>query len=220
MAECSHTTNCALFPMISVNSALKVWRTFYCEGKWTECARYKLSLENKAVPSNLLPNGKVIDLDVGRTVAKPAPAPATKPVEVKTEASTRGELEKIEKDIASIDLDAPVSEATVPQPAASAAPADATSGDTMSYYLRMQIHPDPGVMTEIIRSLGRGRVRIDAVTEKKGLNSNAPSYLIVLTDQVDDSTLNAAAVSLQSLSCVVGEVKRIALEKMNEGQLV
>ena len=213
MAACSHTTDCELFPMISVNSALRVWRTFYCDGKWHECARYKLSLEGKSVPPNLLPNGKSIDLGVGtpQAAAKPVPAKA------KAEVPVLAELEKIEEDIAAIDLDAP---ATAPQPAASVTAAAAASSNTMSYYLRMQIQSGTGVMTEIIRSLGQNRVRIDAITEKKGLNESAPNYLIVLTDQIDELTLNQAVAGLRSLACVEGEIKRVALEKMADGQLV
>ncbi|MEE8388252.1 MAG: hypothetical protein V3R65_06740 [Acidiferrobacterales bacterium] len=179
MAVCTHTSGCELFPMISVNSALRVWRTFYCEGKWHECARYKLSLKSKPVAQNLLPNGKFIDLAVVKpqAVAKPAPSAA--------------------------------------RVAAAAAPVD-----TMSYYLRMQIHSGAGVMAEIIRSLGQRKVRIDAVTEKKGRNESAPSYLMVLIDQIDEPTLNEAVAGLQGLGCVEGEIKRVALEKMADGRLL
>ncbi len=219
MAACSHTTDCTLFPMISVNSALKVWRTFYCEGRWTECARYKLSLKGKSVLPNLLPNGKIIDLDIGKPQVMAKPAPAAAPVEAKSKTSIRDELENIEEDITAIDFDASATP-TAPQPVVSVTPATVVSGDTMSYYLRMQIHPGAGVMTEVIRSLGQGRVRIDAVTEKKGLSESAPSYLIVLIDQVDESTLNEAVAGLKDLACVQGDVKRVALERMANGQLV
>ncbi|MDA8363881.1 MAG: ankyrin repeat domain-containing protein [Gammaproteobacteria bacterium] len=58
---CGHTKNCELFPQFALNPALKVWQTHYCEGEFAQCARYRLSLEGKAVPLNLLPNGKRVE---------------------------------------------------------------------------------------------------------------------------------------------------------------
>ncbi|MEE8481998.1 MAG: hypothetical protein V3S12_01465 [Acidiferrobacterales bacterium] len=212
MAVCSHTSNCELFPMISVNSALKVWRTFYCETKWHECARFKLSLEGKSVPPNLLPNGKSLDLGIGKpqVAAKPAP------VAVKTRTAGKSALAEVENEIADINLNAPAPALPVSAPA----PVATASGDTMSYYLRMQIVSSAGVMTQIIRSLGQSHVRIDAVTEKKGVGEGGPSYLIVLTDQVDESILGSALTALENLNCVQGNIKRVVLEKMSNGQLV
>lgn len=219
MSACSHTANCELFPMISVNSALKVWRTFYCEGKWGECARYNLSLEGKTVPPNLLPNGKSLDLGIGQPQVAAKTAPAAAPAAVMPAVPVDSGLSKNDEDVAVIDLDAPVVTIPAARTMPSVTPTAVSSTSTMSYYLRMQIRPVAGVMTEIIRSLGQSRVRIDAVTEKKGLGESEPSYLIVLTDQVDEATLNEAVVELQNLGCVQGEVKRIALENMANGQL-
>ena len=58
---CSHTKNCELFPQFALNPALKVWQVHYCEGEFTQCARYQRSLEGKTIPLNLLPNGKRIE---------------------------------------------------------------------------------------------------------------------------------------------------------------
>jgi len=58
---CSHTNNCELFPQFALNPALKVWQVHYCEGEFTQCARYQRSLEGKTIPLNLLPNGKRIE---------------------------------------------------------------------------------------------------------------------------------------------------------------
>ena len=218
MATCSHTSNCALFPMISVNSALKVWRTFYCEGKWHECARYKLSLEGKPVPPNLLPNGKMLDMGITETAAESKPvAPAEK-----LGASFDDELNDIEKDIASITgKPASLKTPTAPTaPATSTAPKPAATGPTASYYLRMQIQPATGVMSEIIRTLGEQRVRIDAVTEKKAYAPDAPSYLIVLTDQTVRGTIDEAVSALAKLASIIGDIKVIELEAMKDGQLV
>ncbi len=58
---CSHTKNCELFPQFALNPALKVWQTHFCEGEFSQCARFQLALEGKAVPLNLLPNGKRVE---------------------------------------------------------------------------------------------------------------------------------------------------------------
>ena len=212
MATCSHTSNCALFPMISVNSALKVWRTFYCEGKWHECARYKLSLEGKPVPPNLLPNGKLLDMGIEETAVESKPAA---PAEIPA-TSFDAELSDIEKDIASIAT----KKAPPLAPAAGMAPKPAATGPTASYYLRMQIQPATGVMSEIIRTLGEQRVRIDAVTEKKAYVPDAPSYLIVLTDQTVKVTIDEAVSALAQLASIIGDIKVIELEAMKDGQLI
>jgi hypothetical protein len=74
-------------------------------------------------------------------------------------------------------------------------------------------------MSEIIRTLGEKRIRIDAVTEKKGSTPDAPSYLIVLTDQSVKSMLDEAVDTLSQLTSVTGDVKVIELEAMQDGQL-
>ena len=55
---CSHMRTCALFPKFGMKAALKVWQTYYCEGQFASCARYRLALEGRPVPDTLLPNGK------------------------------------------------------------------------------------------------------------------------------------------------------------------
>ncbi|HTN52608.1 MAG TPA: hypothetical protein VML50_09420 [Anaeromyxobacter sp.] len=63
-AACSHVATCELFPKFQRRASLKVWQTFYCEGRFPNCARYQLSLEGRPVPPNLLPNGRELNLQV------------------------------------------------------------------------------------------------------------------------------------------------------------
>jgi hypothetical protein len=78
---CTHKDSCALFPVISLSSALKIWQTFYCDGKFETCLRYQRSLKGEKVAPNLLPNGKELDLVIeSKPDRKPAPVtgvPAT-----------------------------------------------------------------------------------------------------------------------------------------------
>ncbi len=61
-ARCSHLRSCELFPKFALRASLRVWQTFYCEGKFEECARYRLAQEGTRPSPNLLPNGRELDL--------------------------------------------------------------------------------------------------------------------------------------------------------------
>lgn len=59
---CPHLATCELFPRFQRRASLKVWQTFYCEGSYASCARYKLALQSFPVSPNLLPNGRELNL--------------------------------------------------------------------------------------------------------------------------------------------------------------
>lgn len=63
---CSRVVACPLFKQFSLKSSLKVWQSYYCEGDFTRCERYKLSSGACTVPPNLLPNGKLLDVPIDR----------------------------------------------------------------------------------------------------------------------------------------------------------
>ncbi len=44
-----------------MKEALRVWESFYCEGVFRRCERYKLVAAGRQVPDRLLPNGRLID---------------------------------------------------------------------------------------------------------------------------------------------------------------
>ncbi len=50
-----------------MREALRVWQSFYCEGCFARCERYKLATAGVDVPEKLLPNGRLVD------AAEPAP---------------------------------------------------------------------------------------------------------------------------------------------------
>jgi hypothetical protein len=62
MASCSHVFNCPLFAVFTMNSALSVWKTNYCQGEYERCARFQLTQAGAPVPQTLLPNGKTLAL--------------------------------------------------------------------------------------------------------------------------------------------------------------
>ena len=44
---CTHKDSCALFPVISLSSALMIWQTFYCDGQHETCLRFQRSLKGE-----------------------------------------------------------------------------------------------------------------------------------------------------------------------------
>ena len=215
---CSHTTTCPLFPLISVNSALKVWKTFYCEGKYHNCARYNLSKSGQPVPVNLLPNGKSLSMSGMATENLTEPT-------AKSEAVERVAPQIIEE-MASIDLDgdvsekidATVAEATRKSPVkAAAAPVEEVNGDTSSWYIRLAANTDTGVVGSVIQAFGQQRIKIDAMSEKRQSGPDIAVVLIVLTDQTTEDNLNTALGQLKSLPTIVGPVKKIKLEHLHSG---
>lgn len=43
-----------------MKEALRVWQSFYCEGAFRRCERYKLATSGMSVPEKLLPNGRLV----------------------------------------------------------------------------------------------------------------------------------------------------------------
>jgi hypothetical protein len=44
-----------------MTAALRVWQSFYCEGCFSRCERFKLATSGRPVPERLLPNGRLLD---------------------------------------------------------------------------------------------------------------------------------------------------------------
>ncbi len=61
MPACPYTASCGLARSIPMREALQVWEGFYCEGAFRRCERYKLRVSGAAVPTELLPNGRLTD---------------------------------------------------------------------------------------------------------------------------------------------------------------
>ncbi len=72
MPSCPHLGACGLPRCISMKEALRVWQSFYCDGIYDRCERFKLADSGSAIPERLLPNGRLQDgqdesrLDAGR----------------------------------------------------------------------------------------------------------------------------------------------------------
>jgi hypothetical protein len=56
---CPHHDRCELSHHIGMTAALRVWQSFYCNGSHARCERFKLVEAGRAVPTGLLPNGRL-----------------------------------------------------------------------------------------------------------------------------------------------------------------
>ena len=65
-AACDRVVTCPLFARFSVGAALGVWKTYYCEGEFTRCERWKMAQAGREVPTNLLPNGRMLQVPLER----------------------------------------------------------------------------------------------------------------------------------------------------------
>jgi hypothetical protein len=59
---CPFSNACGLARSIGMEAALHVWESFYCEGSYGRCERYRLHGSGHEVPARLLPNGRLLDL--------------------------------------------------------------------------------------------------------------------------------------------------------------
>lgn len=62
---CPQHAACGLEKSIGMTAALRVWQSFYCEGCFSRCERFKLASSGRQVPSRLLPNGRLVDVAEG-----------------------------------------------------------------------------------------------------------------------------------------------------------
>lgn len=58
--SCKHQATCAMYSLFQHAGTLAVFQMRYCNGAYTECARYKRASEGLAVPLNLMPNGQLL----------------------------------------------------------------------------------------------------------------------------------------------------------------
>jgi hypothetical protein len=57
---CPHVPSCDLYPQFQFASNLAMWRERYCNGRFANCARFKLSEQGERPPAALLPNGTLL----------------------------------------------------------------------------------------------------------------------------------------------------------------
>ncbi len=198
---CSHIESCELFPELTTNSALKVWQTFYCSGDYSKCERYKKALEGKAIPITMLPNGKVLDTAYlsakHQKKAKPAPVQATVP-EAEFAPAQKPEQETTEQKS---------------EVAASVVAASSGNQNKSLYYIRFKANGAGEQLQKQAQDiLAELEIKVDAVLDKPV--GNGFKWFILITDQATEADIYRAAIRIEELEGIEGQVKCIGLESL------
>ena len=83
-----------------------------------------------------------------------------------------------------------------------------------SYYLRLRVSDQPGVLADITRILADASISIDAMLQKEPDEGETQTDIILLTHQTQEKNINAAIVAIEALNTVDGKVTRLRLEQL------
>jgi homoserine dehydrogenase len=85
---------------------------------------------------------------------------------------------------------------------------------TSSYYLRVYVNDQLGVMADLTRILADAGISIDAVLQKEP-GGETRTDIIMITHQTREKKIDAAIAKIEALATVVGKVVRIRLESLS-----
>jgi len=86
---------------------------------------------------------------------------------------------------------------------------------TTSYYLRMNVSDQPGVLADLTRILADATISIDAMMQKEPAEGETRTDIIFLTHQTQEKNVLAAIAKIEGLSTVCGNVTKIRLENLS-----
>ena len=84
-----------------------------------------------------------------------------------------------------------------------------------SYYLRMAVADQPGVLADITRILADDAISIDAMVQKEPAEGQSKVDIVMLTHRAVEKRVNQAIARIEALPVVQGKVTRIRLEELN-----
>lgn len=89
---------------------------------------------------------------------------------------------------------------------------------TTSYYLRLRVADQPGVLAEVTGILARAGISIDAVLQREadevGGEGSTQTDLIILTHDTTEGTMDQALAAIQALPTVLAPIVRIRKEEL------
>jgi homoserine dehydrogenase len=85
---------------------------------------------------------------------------------------------------------------------------------TSSYYLRVYVNDQLGVMADLTRILADAGISIEAVLQKEPGNETRTD-IVMITHQTREKNIDAAIAKIEQLGTVVGKVTRIRLETLS-----
>ncbi|MFN3566709.1 MAG: homoserine dehydrogenase [Burkholderiaceae bacterium] len=83
-----------------------------------------------------------------------------------------------------------------------------------SYYFRMRVADQPGVLADIARILADGRISIDALFQREPSEGENQTDIIMLTHEAVERDVNAAIARIEALPSVLAPVIRIRQEEL------
>ncbi len=83
-----------------------------------------------------------------------------------------------------------------------------------SYYLRMRVLDQPGVLADITRILADRTISIDAMVQREPGEGEDQVDIIMLTHETREKNVNEAIARIEGLPVVTGRVTRIRLEEL------
>ena len=86
---------------------------------------------------------------------------------------------------------------------------------TTSYYLRMNVSDQPGVLADLTRILADATISIDAMMQKEPAEGETRTDIIFLTHQTQEKNVMAAIAKIEGLATVCGQVTKIRLENLS-----
>lgn len=88
-----------------------------------------------------------------------------------------------------------------------------------SYYLYVPVSDEPGVMATLAEVLGNHRISMESVIQKSDAIQQTGNVrwvpVVLLTDEVRESVLDATIRDLQELSAVHGDIRRVRVVDLN-----
>ena len=86
---------------------------------------------------------------------------------------------------------------------------------TTSYYLRMNVSDQPGVLADLTRILADATISVDAMLQKEPAEGETHTDIIMLTHQTQEKNVTAAIEKMEALDSVQGSVTKIRLENLS-----
>jgi homoserine dehydrogenase len=84
-----------------------------------------------------------------------------------------------------------------------------------SYYLRLRVADQAGVLAKVTGILAQADISIDAVLQREAGEGENQTDLIILTHECAEQRMNQAMAEMQQLSTVLGPITRIRKEELN-----
>jgi len=84
-----------------------------------------------------------------------------------------------------------------------------------SYYLRLRVADEAGVLAKVTGILATAGISIDAVLQREAGEGENQTDLIILTHDCQEAKMNQALAEMQQLSTVLAPITRIRKEELN-----